>query len=136
MFARGKPGLGHKNGTARRTINLSAFSRGGIRETHHTRSAAKIARTVPANKLKGTIDCVYGYHGWSWPRRTTTRPPSSESGYKHIPQGYRSSGDGFTMRPDDIIYDCPDKPEEADLESLLMILSSGLTPLNKPSSES
>ena len=52
-----------KDGTPRRTINLSALTRAGIRETHHTRSAAKIARTVPANKLKSTLDCVNGYHG-------------------------------------------------------------------------
>ena len=52
-----------KNGTPRRTIDLSALTRADIRETHHTSSAAKIARSVPANKLKSTLDCVNGYHG-------------------------------------------------------------------------
>ena len=35
-----------KNGTSRRTIDLSALSKAGVREIHHTRSAAKMARTV------------------------------------------------------------------------------------------
>ena len=39
-----------KKGTPRRTINLSALTRTGI-------------RSVPANKLKSTLDCVNGYHG-------------------------------------------------------------------------
>ena len=34
-----------KNGTQRRTIDLSALTIAGIRETHHARSAAEIARS-------------------------------------------------------------------------------------------
>ena len=52
-----------KNGNLRCTIDLSALSKVGIREMHHMRSPAKVARTVPANKLKSTLDCVDGYHG-------------------------------------------------------------------------
>ena len=61
-----------KNGRARRTVDLSGLSRAGRHESHHTRSAAEIVKTVPAGKLKSTLDSVDGYHGWSWPRRTVT----------------------------------------------------------------
>ena len=52
-----------KNGRARRTVDLSGLSRAGRHESHHTRSAAEIVKTVPAGKLKSTLDCVDGYHG-------------------------------------------------------------------------
>ena len=51
-----------KNGKARRTVDLSGLSRAGTHESHHTRSAAEIAITVPGGKLKTTLDCVDGYH--------------------------------------------------------------------------
>ena len=38
-----------KSGKPRRTIDLSALSKACIRETHHTRSPTKVARTVPAS---------------------------------------------------------------------------------------
>ena len=52
-----------KSGRARRTVDLSGLSRAGRHESHHTRSAAEIAKSVPAGKLKSTLDCVDGYHG-------------------------------------------------------------------------
>jgi hypothetical protein len=52
-----------KNGTARRTVDLSGLSKVGRHESYHTRSAAEIAMSVPAGKLKSTLDCVDGYHG-------------------------------------------------------------------------
>jgi hypothetical protein len=52
-----------KNGRARRTVDLSGLSKAGRQESHHTRSAAEIVKTVPAGKLKSTLDCVDGYHG-------------------------------------------------------------------------
>ena len=61
-----------KNGRARRTVDLSGLSRACRHESHHTRSAAEIAKTVPAGKLKSTLDSVDGYHGWSWPMKTVT----------------------------------------------------------------
>ena len=52
-----------KNGRARRTVDLSGLSKAGRHESHHTRSAAEIVKTVPAGKLKSILDCVDGYHG-------------------------------------------------------------------------
>ena len=50
----------NKNG---RTVDLSGLSRAGRHESHHTRSAAEIVKTVSAGKLKSMLDCVDGYHG-------------------------------------------------------------------------
>ena len=52
-----------KNGTARKTVDLSGLCRAGRHESHHTRSAADIVKSVPAGKLKSTLDCVDSYHG-------------------------------------------------------------------------
>ena len=108
-----------KDGTPRRTIDLSALTIAGIRETNHTRSVAKIARSVPTNKLKSTLDCVNGYHGVELAEedrhKTTFITEWGKYHYKRTPQGYGSSGDGFTMRTDDILDDCPDRPDDVDL---------------------
>ena len=112
-----------KNGTPRRTIDLSALSKACIRETHHTRSPAKVARTVPANKLKSTLDCVDGYHGVEIAEedrhKTTFITEDGKYRYKRIPQGYGSSGDGYTRRTDEILATCPDTPESQDYEKII-----------------
>ena len=112
-----------KNGTPRRTIDLSALSKAGIRETHHTRSPAKVARTVPANKLKSCLDCVDGYHGVEIAaedrHKTTFITEDGKFRYKRIPQGYGSSGDGYTRRTDEILATCPGTPEIQDFEKII-----------------
>jgi hypothetical protein len=50
-------------GSPRRTVDLARLSTAGRHESHHTRSAAEIAKSVPAGKLNSTLDCVDGYHG-------------------------------------------------------------------------
>ena len=52
-----------KNGKARRTVDLSYLSKRGLAESHHTPSATIIAKRIPGNKFKSTLDCVVGYHG-------------------------------------------------------------------------
>jgi hypothetical protein len=52
-----------KNGRARRIVDLARLSKAGRHVSHHIRSAAEIAKSVPAGKLKSTLDCVDGYHG-------------------------------------------------------------------------
>jgi hypothetical protein len=109
-----------KNSMPRRTIDLSELSRAGIRETHHTRNPAKAARTVQANKLKTTLDCVDGYHGAELVEadrhKTTFIKEWSKFRYKRIPQGYGSSGDGYTKHTDEILASCPDTPDDQDYE--------------------
>ena len=112
-----------KNGKPRRTIDLSALSKAGIRETHHTRSPAKVARTVPANKLKSCLDCVDGYHGVEIAEedrhKTTFITEDGKFRYRRIPQGYGSSGDGYTRRTDEILATCPGTPEIQDFEKII-----------------
>ena len=43
---------------ARRTVDLSGLSRAGKHESHNTRSAAEIAKSIPSGKLKSSLDCV------------------------------------------------------------------------------
>ena len=52
-----------KNRKARRTVDLSNLSKHGLEESHNTSSAAIIARWIPDNKLKSTLEHVDGYHG-------------------------------------------------------------------------
>jgi hypothetical protein len=52
-----------RNGRARRTVDLAKLSGAGRHESNSTRSAAEIANSVPAGKLKSTLDCIDGYHG-------------------------------------------------------------------------
>ena len=112
-----------KDGTPRRTIDLSGLTRAGIRESHHTRSAAKIARSVPANQLKSTLDCLDGYHRVLLApedrHKTTFTTEWGKYRYLRTPQGYGSSGDGYTMRTDKILDTCPEKPSITDYEKLI-----------------
>ena len=79
------------------------------------RSPAKVARTVPANKLKSTLDCVDSYHRVEIAEEDRHNPTFiTEDGrfrYKRIPQGYGSSGNGYTKRTDVILESCPGKPD-------------------------
>ena len=112
-----------KNGTARRTIDLSALTKVGIRETHHTRSPFKVVCTVPRNTLKSTLDCVDGYHGVEIAEedrhKTTFITEWGRYRYIRIPQGYGASNDGYTKRTDDILDSVPDKPEIQDMEKIV-----------------
>ena len=112
-----------KNGKPRRTIDLSALTKASIRDTHHTRSPAKVARTVPAGKLKSTLDCIDGYHGVEIAEedrhKTTFITEEGKFRYKRIPQGYGSSGDGYTRRTDDILASCPNTPDKQDYEKII-----------------
>ena len=109
-----------KDGRPRRTVDLSALTKAGVRETHHTRTPFKVVCSIPQGMYKTTLDCVDGFHGiplavedrhkttfiteWGWYR------------YARVPQGYGSSTDGYTMRTDDILATVPGKPEKCDYE--------------------
>ena len=112
-----------KNGRARRTVDLSGLSKVGRHESHHTRSAAEIVKTIPAGKLKSTLDCVDGYHGVELDKEDRHKTTfSTEWGlfrYRRVPQGYLSSGDSYTKHTDAILDACPGKPAEHDYEKLI-----------------
>jgi hypothetical protein len=86
-----------KNGRARRTVDPSGLSKAGRHESHHTRSAAEIVKTVPAGKLKSTLECVDGYHSVELAKedrhKTTFATEWGLFRYLRVPQGYLSSGD-------------------------------------------
>jgi hypothetical protein len=113
-----------KNGNVRRTIDLHALSKAGIRETHHTRSPfIRVACSVPSQTYKSTLDCVDGYHGVPLAEedqhKTTFITDWGRFYYKRTPHGYGSSNDGYTHRTDDILDGCPGKPEQQDFEKIV-----------------
>jgi hypothetical protein len=87
----------NKKGRARRTVDLSGLSKTGKHESHHTRSAAEIVKTVPAGKLKSTLDFLDGYHGVELAEEDRHKTIfATEWGlfrFLRVPQGYLSSGD-------------------------------------------
>jgi hypothetical protein len=111
-----------KNGRARRTVDLSGLSKAGRHESHHTRSAAEIVKTVLAGKLRSTLDCVDSYHGVELaeedPYKTTFATQWGLFRYLRVPQGYLSSGDSYTKHTDAILDDCPEQPSENDYEKI------------------
>ena len=88
-------------------MDLSGLSKAGRHESHHTRSAAEIVKTVPAGKLKSTLDCVDGYHGVELAKEDCHKTTfSTEWGlyrYLCVPQGYLSSGDSYTKHTDALL---------------------------------
>ena len=92
-------------------------------ESHHTRSAAEIVKTIPADKLKSTMDCVDGYHGVELAEedrhKTTFATEWGLFRYLRVPQGYLSSGDSYTKHTDAILDDCPEQPSENDYEKIV-----------------
>ena len=52
-----------KNGKISRTVDLSDLGRAGRHKSHHTRSAAEIAKSAHAGKLNYTLYCINGCHG-------------------------------------------------------------------------
>ena len=100
-----------KSGRRRRMVDLSGLSRAGRHESHHTRSAAEIAKSVPAGKLKSTLDFVDGYHRVELAvedrHKTMFNTEWSMFRYLRVLQGYLSSEDSYTKHTDAILDACP-----------------------------
>ncbi len=107
-----------KNDKPRRTVDLQSLNTHATRETHHTQSPFHQARSVPQGKLKTIFDAWNGYH--SVPLRkqdrhlTTFITPWGHYRYCNAPQGYITSGDGYTKRYDNIVADIPNKTKCVD----------------------
>ena len=112
-----------KNGKARRTVDLSGLSKAGTHESHHTRTAAEIVKTVPGGKVKSNLDCVDGYHGVELAEedrhKTTFATEWGLFQHLRVPQVYLSSGDSYTKHTDSIMEMCPGKPERLDYEKII-----------------
>ena len=67
-----------------------------------------IAKSVPANKLKSTLDCVDGYHGIELDEgdrhKTTFALDFGKFGYRGTTQGYLSSGDSYGRYTDGMVF--------------------------------
>lgn len=107
-----------KNGNPRRTVDFQSLNAHAARETHHTQSPYHQVRSVPSGKIKTVSDAWNGYH--SVPLReedkhlTTFITPWGRYRYRSLPQGYISSGDGYSRRFDEIVSDFPDKIKVID----------------------
>ena len=100
-----------KRGRGRRTVDLSYLSKHCLEESHYTRSAPMIAKTVPPKKYKSTLDSVDGYHGIKLDEedrhKTTFATEWGKFQYRRAPQGYLSSGDSYGRYTNAILEDCP-----------------------------
>ena len=83
-----------KDRMPRRTVDLAALTKAGVRETHHTRSPFKVVCTVPTGTIKSTLDCKDGYHGVPLAKedrhKTTFITEQGRFRYARAPQGYGS----------------------------------------------
>ena len=81
-----------KDGSPRRTVDLAALTKAGVRETHHTRSPFNVVRSVPSGKLKTTLDCKDVCHSVplvnSDRHKTTFITETGRYRYARAPQGY------------------------------------------------
>ena len=90
-----------------------------------------IAKGVPGNVYKSTLDCVDGYHGIAlakedrhkttfatqWGKFRYTRPCGAR--VTQAPQGYLSSGDRYSKYTDAILENCPSTSDVKDFEKIV-----------------
>ena len=107
-----------RSGKPRRTVDLQPLNRHATRETHHTQSPFHQARKVPPHTRKTVFDAWNGYHSIALDERdrhlTTFITPWGRYRYLVAPQGYISSGDGYSRRFDEIVADFPQKTKCID----------------------
>lgn len=107
-----------KSGKPRRTVDLQPLNHHAVRETHHTQSPFHQARAVPHHTRKTVFDAWNGYHSIALDERdrhlTTFITPWGRYRYRVAPQGYISSGDGYSRRFDEIVADIPNKTKCTD----------------------
>ena len=82
-----------------------------------------IAKRIPGNKYKSTLDCVVGYNGIEVAgedrQKTTFAAKWGKFRYRRAPQGYLSSGDSYSRYTDTILEDCPSTPANKDFEKIV-----------------
>jgi hypothetical protein len=95
------------DGSPRRTVDLSPLNKFCKRETFAMESLSHLARRIPKETWKTVTDAWNGYH--SVPLResdhhlTTFITPFGRWHYLRAPQGFLSSGDGYTRRFDVVL---------------------------------
>jgi hypothetical protein len=96
-----------KNGKVRLIIDYQGLNKCAKRETHHTQSPFHQACAVPANMRKTTFDAWNGYHSLDLhpDDRHFTTFITQWGRIRHCkaPQGYKTTGDAYTSRFDNIV---------------------------------
>ena len=114
------------NGDPRRTVDLQPLNEACKRQTHHTAPPLQQALTVPHGTLKSTNDAWNGFHSLELREEdkhfTTFITPFGRYRYKRGPQGWLSTGDGYTQRFDKITENVKQKRQVID-DSLLYSFS-------------
>ena len=106
------------SGEPRRTVDLSPLNKYCQRETHVTVPPFRQARLVPAGTWKSVTDAWNGYHS-ALIREEDKHLTSFITNwgryrYRVAPQGYVSSGDGYSKRYDKIIESVARKAKITD----------------------
>ena len=95
------------NGEPRRTVDLSSLNRHCARETHATTPPFQQARLIPPKTWKSVTDAWNGFHSALIAEEdrhyTAFLTEWGQYRYRVAPQGYVSSGDGYSRRFDKII---------------------------------
>ena len=98
-----------KDGSPRRTVNLTSVNEATLRETHHTPTPFNLVSNIPPGTKKSVLDAWNGYHSLplAEPARdaTTFITEFGRYRYKRAPQGFHASGDAYTRRMDDLTAD-------------------------------
>ena len=95
------------DGTPRRVVDFQPVNDHAPRQTHHTETPWAIASAVPPNTRKSVLDAWHGYHSVEIDPEdrylTTFLTEYGRFRYRTCPQGFISSGDGYSQRMDRII---------------------------------
>ena len=106
------------DGSPRRVVDYTPLNKHTPRQTHHTESPWSIVSSIPAGKVKSTVDCWHGYH--SVPLHpadrhlTTFLTPWGRFRYRTVPQGLVSAGDAYTQRKAEIMEGIEDHKDCVD----------------------
>ena len=98
-----------KDGSPRRTVDLSPLNKVCVRQTHHTRSPYHLACSIPRDTKKTCLDAWNGFHAVRLDEesRELTSFITQWGVYRYAscPQGFLASGDGYSHRYDEIVKD-------------------------------
>ena len=98
-----------KDGSPRRTVDLSPLNKVCVRQTHHTRSPYHLACSIPRDTKKTCLDAWNGYHAVRLDEEskelTSFITQWGVYRYASCPQGFLASGDGYSHRYDEIVKD-------------------------------
>ena len=106
------------NGDPRRTIDFQKLNEACKRQTHHTAPPLQQAHTIPHNTLKSTNDAWNGFHSLKVKEEDrhyfTFITPYGRYRCKTAPMGWLATGDGYTLRYDNITRNVENKRQAVD----------------------